>query len=102
MHLIPYHKKWGRITAKNEQNPPCKGTRGPCAQPYSSQSNFRAPAGKEGKGVARGHSLPVVAMKLILHIYRRASFTLRATPALARYRTQASVSPRGEQSVPPT
>ena len=27
------------------------------------------------------HSLPVVAMESILHIYRRVSFSLRATPA---------------------
>jgi tetratricopeptide (TPR) repeat protein len=33
-----------------------------------------------GKGVALGHPLPVVAMESIPHIYRRASFSLRATP----------------------
>jgi hypothetical protein len=33
-----------------------------------------------GKGVALGHPLPVVAMGSIPHIYRHASFSLRATP----------------------
>jgi hypothetical protein len=33
-----------------------------------------------GKGQAKGQPLPVVAMGLIPHIYRRASFTHRATP----------------------
>src|SRR5262245_32316990 len=35
-----------------------------------------------GKRVASGHPLPVVAMESILHIYRHASFSLRATPLL--------------------
>jgi len=33
-----------------------------------------------GKGQAEGQPLPVVAVGLIPHIYRRASFTHRATP----------------------
>ena len=33
-----------------------------------------------GKGQAKGQPLPVVAVGLIPHIYRRASFTHRATP----------------------
>jgi len=33
-----------------------------------------------GKGQAGGQPLPVVAVGLIPHIYRRASFTHRATP----------------------
>ncbi len=33
-----------------------------------------------GKGEAKGHSLPVVAMGSIPHIYRRDSFSHRATP----------------------
>ncbi len=32
-----------------------------------------------GKGEAKGHSLPVVAMGSIPHIYRRDSFSHRAT-----------------------
>ena len=35
---------------------------------------------KVGKGQAGGQPLPVVAVGLIPHIYRRASFTHRATP----------------------
>jgi hypothetical protein len=34
-----------------------------------------------GKGVAQGHSLPVVATGLIPCISRRADFPLRATPS---------------------
>jgi len=37
-------------------------------------------ASKVGKGQAEGQPLPVVAVGLIPHIYRRASFTHRATP----------------------
>jgi len=33
-----------------------------------------------GKGQAEGQPLPVVAVGSIPHIYRRASFTHRATP----------------------
>jgi hypothetical protein len=39
-----------------------------------------ANASSVGKGVALGHPLPVVAMGSIPHIYRHASFSLRATP----------------------
>ena len=44
-----------------------------------------------GKGEAEGHSLPVVAMRSIPHIYRRDSFSHRATPErLPRTRSRES------------
>src|SRR6266498_1844531 len=44
-----------------------------------------------GKGEAKGHSLPVVAMGSIPHIYRRDSFSHRATPErLPRTRSRES------------